>query len=501
MKKIIALVMSLTMLILCIPVGAEGVGFPDVKESAWYYNAVNYCANKGIFNGNKDGTFAPNKSITRAEFVVALANYSAEDISSEECVRFNDVKGSHWYYRATSWAANNGIVSGVSENSFAPSREITRQDLCVMLNNYLKYKGIDAPADNSKLFADDSKIGSWAHKAVYTIKNAGIVSGMGQNNFEPRSKATRAQVAQMMMKFDEFIENYENTGDAQMNLERVTIQISGVKTPVKFMHLSDSHLTLFDETDSEQAVSEMTTRGQMFDTQVGDGIKREDKLKQFYDIAEKEGVDQILLSGDIIDAPSNGNMKFLADLVGNSKVPSIYCLGNHDWSFSENYQGERYKYIPGFAEIFGSVDPDTEEKYWDDVMSVYNYDGFSLVVVDNSNDQVPSAVTATLKSFAKEGVPVVLMLHVPVSCESAVADVSAMWGRDIAIGSAALNPNAATKQFVEFIRSAESTVDVILAGHTHLTHIDDVSPDNDTIQLTLGATFEGHARIIEIEGK
>lgn len=498
MRKIISLIMVFAMMLLCAPVYADAVSFPDVKQSAWYYNAVTYCAEKSIFNGNKDGTFAPNKSITRGEFVVALANYSGEDISEESCERFTDVKTSHWYYRATSWAANNGIVSGVSQDSFAPSRDITRQDLCVMLNNYLKYKGINGSADNTELFADDSKIGAWAYEAVYIIKNADIVSGMGENKFEPRGKATRAQVAQMMMKFDEFM---GNAGDNPMHIERVTVQIPGVKTSVKFMHLSDSHLTLFDETDTEQAINEMTVRGQMFDTQVGDGINREDKLKQFYDIAEKEGVDQILLSGDIIDAPSNGNMKFLSELVSNSKIPSIYCLGNHDWSFSENYQGERYKYLPGFAEIFGTIDPETEEKYWDDVCTVYDYDGFSLVVVDNSNDQVPSVVTAVLKNYAKAGTPVILMLHVPVSCESAVADVSAMWGRDITIGSSALNPNEATRQFVNFIRSKESTVAVILAGHTHLTHIDDVSPENDTVQFTLGATFEGHARIFEIEGK
>lgn len=498
MKRIIAFTLAAVMLILCVPVFAEGTAFPDVKESAWYYNAVTYCAERGIFNGNKDGSFAPAKSITRGEFVVALANYSGEDISAEECDRFTDVKTSHWYYRATAWAANKGIVSGVSEDKFAPARQITRQDLCVMLNNYLKYKGIDALADNSEPFADDAKIGSWAHKAVYTIKTIGVVSGMGENRFAPRDNATRAQVAQMMMKFDTYMKEADMI---PTTVERVTLTIPGVTESVKFMHISDTHLTLFDETDSESAVAEMTTRAQMFDTQVGDGIKREDKLTQFYAMAENEGVDQILLSGDIIDAPSNGNMKFLADLVSNSSIPSIYTLGNHDWSFSDNYQGERYKYMPGFAEIFGEIDPDTEEKYWDDVCTVYDYDGFSLVVADNSNDQIPSVLTAILKSYAKAGTPVILMLHVPVSCETAVADVSAMWGRDIAIGSAALNPNATTKQFVDFIRSAESSVVAILAGHTHLSHIDDVSPNNDTVQFTLGASFEGNIRIFEIAGE
>ncbi|MBQ4562085.1 MAG: S-layer homology domain-containing protein [Clostridia bacterium] len=498
MKKIISVILTAVMLILCIPASAETVSFPDVKEGAWYYNAVTYCAEKGIFNGNKDGSFAPAKSITRAEFVVALANYSGEDISTEECDRFTDIKPSHWYYRATSWAANKGIVSGTSENTYSPSRQISRQDLCLMLMNYLKYKSITVEADMSSAFADDAKIGAWAKEAVYAIKTAGIVAGMGENKFEPRSSATRSQVAQMMMQFDKFM---ENTEASTMKLERIKIRIPGVGTPVKFMHLSDSHVTLYDETDSEKAVAEMIERGAMFDTQVGDGIKREDKLTGFYRLAEEEDVDQILLSGDIIDAPTNGNMKFLSELVNNSKIPSIYTLGNHDWSFTDNYQGERDKYMPGFTEIFGTVDPDTEVKYWDDVCTVYEYDGFVLMAADNSNDQVHPVITSALKGYAKAGTPVILMLHVPVSCETAVADVTNMWGRDITIGSAALNPNAGTKQFVDFIRSADSTVVAILAGHTHLSHVDDVSPLNDTVQYTLGATFEDYARIFEITGE
>ncbi len=494
MKKIISVILACVMLILCIPASAKTVGFPDVKEGAWYYDAVTYCSEKGIFNGNKDGSFGPAKAITRAEFVVALANYSGEDITTEECDRFADVKTAHWYYRATAWAANKGIVSGTSDNTYSPSKQISRQDLCLMLMNYLKYMEIELEADMSELFADDAKIGSWAKEAVYAIKTAGIVAGMGENKFDPRGNATRAQVAQMMMQFDKFMEGVKTS---PMKIENVKITIPGVKTPVKFMHLSDSHLTIFDETDSEKAVSEMIRRGQMFDAQVGDGISREDKLKQLYTLAAEEDVDQILLSGDIIDAPSNGNMKFLSELVTGSEIPSLYCLGNHDWTFEDPYQVDRDIYIPGFRDIFGNDD----ENWWDDRLNVYEYDGFVLVAVDNSNDQVHSAVTSVLKSYAKAGTPVILMLHVPVSCETAVADVTNMWGRDITIGSAALNPNATTRQFVDFIRSEDSTVVAILAGHTHLSHIDDVSPLNDTVQFTLGATFEGYARIFEIEGK
>ncbi len=181
------------------------ISFTDVKESHWFYNAVMYAAGKRIFKGNPDGSFAPNKAITRAEFVMVLANYSGEDYSNEECSKFTDVKSSAWYYHAVAWAANRGIVNGMSADKFAPTGTITRQDLCLMLTNYLKYKGVTVDSVVSEPFADDAKIGSWAYDAVYVIKSIGVVSGMGANEFQPRGNATRAQVAQMMMKFDEYL--------------------------------------------------------------------------------------------------------------------------------------------------------------------------------------------------------------------------------------------------------------------------------------------------------
>ncbi|MBQ4602807.1 MAG: S-layer homology domain-containing protein, partial [Clostridia bacterium] len=181
------------------------ISFTDVKESHWFYNAVMYSAERGIFKGNPDGSFAPNKAITRAEFVMVLANYSGEDYSAEECDKFTDVKSSAWYYRAMAWAANRGIVNGMTPDTFAPTKTITRQDLCLMLTNYLKYKGIELEESSSETFADDSKIGAWAYDAVYAIKAIGVVSGMGNNEFQPRGNATRAQVAQMMLMFDQYL--------------------------------------------------------------------------------------------------------------------------------------------------------------------------------------------------------------------------------------------------------------------------------------------------------
>ncbi len=181
------------------------LSFTDVNANQWFYDAVMYAAERGIFKGYPDGSFAPDKAIARAEFVMVLANYSGEDFSAEESNKFTDVSSSAWHYHAIAWAANRGIVNGKSETTFAPDDTITRQELCLMLSNYLEYKGINLEVSITETFADDAKIAKWAYDAVYTIKSIGVIVGMGANEFQPEGNATRAQVAKMMMSFDSYL--------------------------------------------------------------------------------------------------------------------------------------------------------------------------------------------------------------------------------------------------------------------------------------------------------
>ena len=105
-KRLISIFLCLVMIVMCVPVSA--LEFSDVPVSQWYYEAVSYCSDKGIFKGTGADTFSPAKTITRAEFVQVLANYEGADISAEEFTGFSDVKTSAWYYHAMAWAKNNG---------------------------------------------------------------------------------------------------------------------------------------------------------------------------------------------------------------------------------------------------------------------------------------------------------------------------------------------------------------------------------------------------------
>lgn len=500
-KRLIALLLCISAVMLCMPLSAAE--FNDVSESAWYYEAVSYCTERGIFKGTGNGGFAPLRTITRAEFVTVLANYEGVNVENEEYEGFTDVKTSAWYYHPMAWAKNNNIVSGTSETKFSPDAKISREQLCTMVHRYLNFKGIAADNSAGEMFADDAKISSWAKESVYTVRSIGVVKGIGDNRFDPKGTATRSQAAQLMMNFDKYCEENQKEGNEFMLDDAVVdIKIEGLTGSYKFLHVSDAHLTLTDDTDTPEAIADQKARGEAFDAQVTDGVKKEDRLANAYRYAEAEDCEAVILTGDIIDAPSNGNIAYLDKVTKESSVESIYMLGNHDWTYSANYQSaaQRGENIPKFQEIYDKFFDDGGEDLWNDYLDSYEYDGFVIVTVDNSNDQIPTGAQSMLEYYAKKGIPVILALHVPISLPTMVNDVAAMWGRDICIGAQNLNPNVVTTKFINYIKSAESPVKAILTGHIHMDHVDDVSPNNDTVQYTLGATYQGAARIFNIHG-
>lgn len=184
--------------------GAEQkITFSDVDSARWYAPAVEYVAQRRIFNGTTQTTFEPNTVMTRAMFVQVLANMSGVDTDNKNVTTvFSDVAGGSWYSPAVKWASDNGIVTGIGDNRFAPTANVTREQMCTMLVRYANYINITLKTDIPRtVFTDDGKIGNWAKEAVYACQMAGIVNGGDGNNFMPRDSAARSHVAQMLMNF------------------------------------------------------------------------------------------------------------------------------------------------------------------------------------------------------------------------------------------------------------------------------------------------------------
>lgn len=183
-------------------VGYNKKAFPDVP--AWAEEYVTFLAARGLVNGIGDGQYGANSNITRADFVTLLARIAGADLRSYKSSSFTDVDSGAYYAGAVAWAFQNGITSGTGNGKFSPKANITRQDMAVMIQKFVKVMGYELPKVSKKTtFADQSEISSYAAEAVSALQQAGIIEGRtaaGNNGkvFAPKDNATRSETAKIM---------------------------------------------------------------------------------------------------------------------------------------------------------------------------------------------------------------------------------------------------------------------------------------------------------------
>ncbi|MDR1590106.1 MAG: S-layer homology domain-containing protein [Oscillospiraceae bacterium] len=181
--------------------------FSDVKTSDWFYDAVDYAYSNKLLNGVAADRFAPNDSMTRAMFVTALYRLDGTPPVTD-AGEFSDVADpSQYYYGAVSWANGNKIVTGYGDGSFRPSASITREQMAVIMYRYAIYKGIDtasagAGSGSFDAFSDSADVSAYAADAVRWAVALGVVNG-SDGKLLPGGTATRAQVAQIILNFNE----------------------------------------------------------------------------------------------------------------------------------------------------------------------------------------------------------------------------------------------------------------------------------------------------------
>ena len=166
------------------------VSFRDITGH-WAQKDIEFCAARGIFNGVGDGLFKPDDTMTRAMFVTVLWNLEGCP-EPEGKAPFLDVSGNVWYAKAVAWGAENGLVSGVGHDLFAPDDDVTREQMCVLVNHYIKYRSYSVKNGNALSFADAGAISSWAAGAVNYCSAADIIHGYPDGSFKPQGETTRA---------------------------------------------------------------------------------------------------------------------------------------------------------------------------------------------------------------------------------------------------------------------------------------------------------------------
>ena len=182
----------------------ETISFKDVKERDWFYEAVSYAVENGLMSGMSEDIFAPNTPLTREMLAVVLYNVEGQP-ESAGVNPFTDVKADIWYTDAILWANENGIVAGYDNSAYGVGDLITREQFATILYRYAQFKGYDTTQGGMAVreFSDYENISDYARPAMAWAVNAGIMGGMDDGTLMPQGKATRAEAATMLMNFCE----------------------------------------------------------------------------------------------------------------------------------------------------------------------------------------------------------------------------------------------------------------------------------------------------------
>lgn len=180
----------------------SGMPFTDVASGAWYYDAVSFVYKRGLMSGTGDNLFSPNVTTSRGMIVTIL--YRLDGSPSASSAGFTDVTSGQWYTDAVNWAAANDIVAGYGNGLFGPNDTVTREQMAVILYRYAQYKGYDTSASNSlNGYTDVGGVSSWALTAMQWANAEGLINGTSGTTLSPTNGATRAEVAQILMRFCE----------------------------------------------------------------------------------------------------------------------------------------------------------------------------------------------------------------------------------------------------------------------------------------------------------
>ena len=192
-----------------------GYAFRDMPVPAdWSHEGLDYCIYRGYIAGTSASTVAPTGVCTRAQLVSILYRMQGEPttVKGYELAKlrapFDDVPRGQWYTDAIWWAKLTGVVAGTSATTFDPSGEITREQLAVILYNYTQQFASGSLTATGSLagFPDAGSVSSWARTEMAWAVGNGLISGTGSGSvayLSPQGSATRAQVAAILMRFEQ----------------------------------------------------------------------------------------------------------------------------------------------------------------------------------------------------------------------------------------------------------------------------------------------------------
>ena len=274
------------------------------------------------------------------------------------------------------------------------------------------------------------------------------------------------------------------------------IPVPGLKREYTILHITDLHACAVDEAEAASMPKARLDYIRQRQALFGGGrpYPSEAALPALFEYGAECGADLILLTGDILDFPSDTNLSLLGACIRHSEVPVLYVTGNHDWSFADDYHTRNAEtlHLPRVGALSGG----------NHHFATWETEDLLVCALDSGRDRISEATadayTAAVRHARMTGKAMILAQHVPVHVDTLVADSTRVWGKELAIGEGALGDwDAHTVRFYrEVALNRDTAPDAVIAGHVHFDH-EDVFP-NGVPQYITDVACDGHCRVITL---
>ncbi len=274
------------------------------------------------------------------------------------------------------------------------------------------------------------------------------------------------------------------------------LRVKGLKAPFTVLQVTDLHMLAMTD---EEAAAMPRPRYDYIQPRIGlfsEGrpYPPEEVLPVYGAYAREAGADLILMTGDLMDFPSDANIACLGAFIESSPVPVLYVTGNHDWSYADDYHTPHAAevHLPRIYGLSGT----TQSAF------VRETEHIVFIAIDNGLERIPAeAVEIYREAHAHAravGKTVVLTMHIPLVVDTLVEDTTRVWRRDICIGRNACGADDETSMafFRAVTEGTELAPDAVITGHLHFDH-EDVYP-NGVTQLITNIASGGHCRLIRL---
>ncbi|MDH8679081.1 S-layer homology domain-containing protein [Fusibacter bizertensis] len=181
-----------------------GENIKNFKDNTtnWSKSSIDFITERELLPGTSQDLFSPKLGMTRAMLVTAIGKlYESSYGTISGISHFSDIDSDAYYGKYVAWANKNGIVTGIGNNRFAPERNVTREELAVIMLNFARVLDIYEPSNISLNYSDCSSISTWAIEGAIYCQESNLITGRENDSFSPKSDATRSEVAVVLGRF------------------------------------------------------------------------------------------------------------------------------------------------------------------------------------------------------------------------------------------------------------------------------------------------------------